>query len=131
MGNKKGHDEVAAEKVRSPRLRGNKVGSSNIPLPCVDHPMTYSGPCIADVEKTMYEAQGYSKEAGLKGREGVISGKRKEREGEAGNGETMSSSKQGNWKKKEIWEVGKSLGLESYIVNQNGSGMAEAVKQPH
>jgi hypothetical protein len=101
----------------------------------------YSGPRLADVEKTMQatkELSGERKELayGICGAM-VISWKRKVRDEPENNGEILSPPIYRGRKKKEISEI---AGIEDGDVepfqksyeegNQNGLGMAEAAEQP-
>jgi hypothetical protein len=100
------------------------------PTPRVEVKAKYSGPILADVEKSMQAAE-VSSEKVSKLKESEFNGKRKLRDADD-DLETMEPpSNHGK-----IWEVVKNLeremeeqNKEVYVGNKNGSGMAEAVEE--
>jgi hypothetical protein len=99
------------------------------------------GPCIADVEKTMQKASGGSKTGkysgdSMHGQQGGKS-KRKLCDEEELNERLVSPTSNGQRRKREFGSVVRSITTElegnfmgSQKINQDGSGMAEAVEQP-
>jgi hypothetical protein len=126
MGTSKGR-----KKQKNQAVSGGSNGQFSITPTRDGNSGKYSGPNIADVEKSIQAVQGLTKEA-VSSSKLEKCGKRKLRDEEEGLDRTRDSPNKG-----QIWEVVKNFergmdGKQGDVldVSKNGSGMAEAVEQP-